>query len=196
MEERKNTILTLQFEDGTSGKREVLSIFKADNGREYAALLPLDENENVVEGANIELVRVKLYQNEDMEEDYLIEGITTDAELQTAIEAFERLNIMSEEDTDEVNMDELLTLSLKNDKGQFEDWKVVDVFEHNGRRYIALIPMSNIEDAENINIHLMRLNLTVQGGIEGCEIAPIPSDMEYDEVARVFEKRMSESDEE
>ena len=38
MEENKNIILTMQYEDGTTGKRELLSIFKAENGRDYAAL--------------------------------------------------------------------------------------------------------------------------------------------------------------
>ena len=31
MAENKNIILTMQYEDGTTGKRELLSIFKADN---------------------------------------------------------------------------------------------------------------------------------------------------------------------
>lgn len=65
MEDRKNIVLTMQYEDGTSGKRELLSIFKAGNGRDYAALLPLDENESVQDGASIELVRVKPYKNAD-----------------------------------------------------------------------------------------------------------------------------------
>ena len=195
MEDRKNIILTMQYEDGTNGKRELLSIFKADNGREYAALLPLDENESVQGGASIELVRIKPYQNEDMEEDYLIEGITTEAELRTATEAFERLEVVTAEEGDEASIDDLLTISIKNGKGQFEDWKVVDVFDHNGRKYIALIPISDVEDDGNINIHLMRLALTVQGEIEGCEITTIPSDMEYEDVSRIFEKRMSENNE-
>ena len=84
---------------------------------------------------------------------------------------------------------------FKNGNGQFEDWKIVDVFDHNNRKYIALIPVSDNADGENIHIHLMRLELTVQGGIEGCEVSTIPSDMEYDEVAGVFEKRVSEANE-
>ena len=53
--------------------------------------LPLNEDETAQDGASIELVRVTPYQNEDMEEDYMIESITTEAELQTAKEAFEQL---------------------------------------------------------------------------------------------------------
>jgi len=192
MEEAKNIILTMEYADGTSGKRELLSIFKADNGRDYAALLPLDESEKVQEGGSIELVRIKPYQNEDMEEDYLIEVITTETELQTATEAFERLEIVDVEEKDGTSVEDLPTLSFKNGNGQFEDWKVVDTFDHNNRKYIALIPLSDVEDGGNINIHLMRLALTVQGGIEGCEVSSIPSDMEYEDVASVFEKRVSE----
>ena len=147
------------------------------------------------DGASIELARVKPYQNEDMEEDYLIEGITTEAELQTAKEAFEQLSIVATDETDEASIDDLPTLSFKNGNGQLEDWKIVDVFDHNKRKYIALIPVSDNTDGENINIHLMRLELTVQGGIEGCEVSTIPSDMEYEEVAGVFEKRVSEANE-
>lgn len=194
MEENKNIILTIQYEDNTSEKKELLSIFKADNGRDYAALLPLNDDESVQENASIELVRVKPYQNDDMEEDYLIEGITTEAELQTAKEAFERLSIVDSDEageTDESSIEELPTLSFRNGKGQFEDWNICDVFDHNGHKYIALIPVT--ENGENINIHLMRLKLTVQGGIEGCEVYSIPSDMEYEEVAGVFEKRVNEA---
>lgn len=195
MEENKNIILTMQYEDGTTGKRELLSIFKAENGRDYAALLPLNEDETAQDGASIELVRVTPYQNEDMEEDYMIEGITTEAELQTAKEAFEQLSVVATDEADEASIDDLPTLSFKNGNGQFEDWKIVDVFDHNNRKYIALIPVSDNADGEKIHIHLMRLELTVQGGIEGCEVSTIPSDMEYDEVAGVFEKRVSEANE-
>jgi len=191
--EEKNIVLTMVYEDGTSGLRELLSIFKADNGRDYAALLPLNEDESIKENANVELVRVKPYQNDDMEEDYIIDVITTDAELQTAREAFERLSFVAVDEVDEANVADLLTISFKNGNGQFEDWKVVDVFDHNNHKYIALIPVSEVEDGGNINIHLMRLLLTVQGGVEGCEVSTIPSDMEYEEVVNVFENRVNEA---
>lgn len=191
MEENKNIILEMQYEDGTSGKRELLSVFKADNGRDYAALLPLNEDESVQEGASVELVRVKPHQTEDMEVDYLIEGITTDEELQIAKAAFERLDFVAAEDEDGTSTEDLLTLTFENGEGQMEDWKVVDVFDHRDRKYIALIPQSDAESGDGrINIHLMRLTLTVQNGVEGCEVSSIPSDMEYDEVAKVFESRV------
>ena len=113
MEENKNIILTMQYEDGTTGKRELLSIFKAENGRDYAALLPLNEDETAQDGASIELVRVTPYQNEDMEEDYMIESITTEAELQTAKEAFEQLSVVATDEADEASIDDLPTLSFQ-----------------------------------------------------------------------------------
>ena len=182
MEDKKNTILEIQYIDGTHGKRKLLSIFQAGNGQDYAALMPLNEDESVQDSEIVELVRVKLCQNDNMEEDYLLESISTETELQVAAEAYE----VYKGETEQTDAVDLLTLSCKNDKGQLEDWKVVDVFVVSDRRYIALTPVTDAEDS-NINIYLMRLNLTVQGGVEGCEVTSIPSDMEYEEVAHVFD---------
>lgn len=193
MEENNNIVLMMQYADGTSGKRELLSIFTAENGRDYAALLPLNEDETPLAGASVELVRVVLHQTEDMEVDYLIEGINTEEELQTAREAFERLELVEVEEGEGTGVEDLPTLTFENGDGKLEDWKVVDVFDHRDRKYIALIPLSDAEDdSGRINIHLMRLTLTEQNGVEGCEVSSIPSDMEYDEVAKVFEDRVSE----
>jgi len=186
MEDKKNTILEIQYIDGTHGKRKLLSIFQAGNGQDYAALMPLNEDESVQDSEIVELVRVKLCQNDNMEEDYLLESISTETELQVAAEAYE----VYKGETEQTDTADLLTLSCKNDKGQLEDWKVVDVFVVSDRRYIALTPVTDAEDS-NINIYLMRLNLTVQGGVEGCEVTSIPSDMEYEEVAHVFDNIMT-----
>ncbi len=249
MEENSNIILTMEYEDGTVEKKELLSIFRAENGCDYAALIAVneDEKEREQEDTNIELVRVKPFQNENMEEDYLIECIESEDELLVAKEAFEKslqqpdktdleyllsglqavreviitplLQEIDKMDPDkleyllnelqatkeaieqlqqEINKDkenvEELVLSFKNG-GKFEDWKIVDVFDHNGRKYIALIPESELNN-ENINIHLMRLNLTVQDGIEGCEVYSITSDMEYEEVERVFANRINATNKE
>jgi uncharacterized protein YrzB (UPF0473 family) len=119
--------------------------------------------------------------------------------VRTATEAFEQLEIIDtgiqdEKEPLDTAMEELQTISFKNGNGQMEDWKVVDVFEHRNRKYIVLIPVSEYEDeTTNININLMRLDLTVQGGIEGCEVTTIPSDMEYEDVAGIFEKRVNEA---
>ena len=198
MENNNNIIITMEYADGTNGKRELLSIFKAENGRDYAALLPLNEDETIQDNANIELVRVKKYENDEVEEDYLIEGINSEEELKTAAEAFKQLEIVSADGENNIDLqenvfDDLQTISFKNGNGQFEDWKIIDVFEHKNLKYIALVPMEETEN-EAININLMRLTLTVQGGVEGCEVTTIPSDMEYEDVANVFEKRISTND--
>lgn len=88
-----------------------------------------------------------------------------------------------------------LTLSFKNGEEQFENWTVVDIFPHNGRKYVALIPLMGNDDGGDINItiHLFRIALTTQNGIEGCDVTPIPSDMEYEDVASAFEKRVNEA---
>lgn len=190
--EQKNIILTMQYEDGSKSKREILSIFKADNGCSYAALLPVNDDESVQDNASIELVRIETYKNE-LEVDYVIEGITTEAEFKIATEAFEQLEVIDNETIDETSVEDLPVLFFKNAQGKFEEWKVVDVFDHNNRKYIALIPMLEIKDGTNIEIHLMRVTLTTQGEIEGCEVSSIPSDMEYEEVSKIFERRVNET---
>lgn len=193
MDESRTLILTMQYEDGTQGKKELLSIFAAENGRDYAALLPLNDDRSVVENASIELVRVKKFLNDEEQEDYLIEGITTDAELQTAKEAFEQLDLVVADDLNETSVDDLPTISFKTNAGVYEDWKIVDVFTHRDRQYAALIPVEQGKPSNNINIHLMRMEFTTKDGIEGCEVENIPSDMEYDEVAAVFEARVGKA---
>lgn len=191
--EDNEMLLTLNYEDGTQGKRKILTIFQADNKREYAALLVLDDEGNIPAEELIELVSIRPYLNENREQDYIIEEISSDMELQIAMESYARLSEPAAGAGEDENG--LVTLSFKNGKGQYEDWSVVDVFENKGRKYIALIPLREQEGLDNeiINIHLMRLGLTVQGGIEGCEVFSIPSDMEYEEVARIFEKRVNEA---
>lgn len=202
MENHKNLILTMQYEDGTGGKRELLSMFKADNRQDYAALLPLNEDESVQEGASIELVRVKPCRSEDMEEDYLVEGIDTEEEFQVAKEAFDRvvaetLNQLeiTDNESDGTSVGDLPTISIQDGDGEMRDWKVVDVFDYNNRKYIALIPLIETGDGINVSIYLMRLSIADQDGVEGYEINPIPSDMEYDEIAKVFEGRIGVADE-
>lgn len=194
--EQKNVILTMQYEDGSKSKRELLSIFTANNGCSYAALLQVNDDESVQDNASIELVRIKTYKNDKLEVDYLIERITTEAEFKTATEAFEQLEMTVDSkvnEVDETSVEDLPVLSFKNAQGKFEEWKVVDVFDHNNRKYIALIPMLEIKDGTNIEIHLMRVTLTAQGEIEGCEVSSIPSDMEYEEVSKIFERRVNEA---
>lgn len=191
MDENKNIVLTITFEGGTVGKRELLSIFSADNGRKYAALLPLNDDETVQTDANIELVRVTPFINDDDKDDYIIEGITTDEELSTAKEAFDKLPLVEIGADEDSDIGDLPTVSFVSGNGEAEDWRILDVFDHDNRKYIALIPESEINE-RNINIHLMRLELTNQNGEEGCEVSSIPSDMEYEEVLKVFESRIAD----
>ncbi len=182
-----NLILTIDYLDGSKGKRELISIFSAYNGREYAALLPLNDDETAIEGASIELLRAEKFINDNNEEDYFIDGIESEEELRVVTEAFESLL----DEKSDVN-EELQVITFTNDKGEVKDWKIIDVFDCNNRKYIALIPMDNNQNQiDNINIYIMRLELIVQGGIEGCEVTPILSDMEYDDVICEFERRVS-----
>ena len=192
--EEKRIVLTLELADGVQGKRELISLFDAENGRTYAALLPLNDDETVLTNGDIELVRAKQYENDEGAIDFMIESINNDTELSTAKEAFEKLSVIENDEGSEPNIGDLPTMTFKNGTGQLEDWKVVDTFDHNNRSYIALIPMSEAGEGGNINLHLMRMFLMVQGGIEGCEVSAIPSDMEYEEVAAIFAKRIENTE--
>ena len=185
--EKENMILTMEYTDG-SKQYELLTIFEGENEKIYAALKLCYDEEN-----NIELVRLKPYKDNNIEEDYILEEITTETELEIAKEAFKK-TVNKYDEFIEETLDDLLTLTFEGKKGK-ENYKVINVFEHNKRNYIALISTnpSDLYENEDININLMRLELTVQNEIEGCEISPILSDMEYEEVSRIFESRVNES---
>ena len=186
MENEKNMILELQSEDGTSVKRELISIFES-NGHQYAALLPVDDNEKVIEGASVELVRADPYQDEEIGDDYMLSEIKSDEELEAAKSEFEKL-FAAQIQVD--NLDELQTLTFTKDDGSCEQWKVLDLFEHSNHTYIALISADVNPEVENTDINLMRAELKTKDGIEECDVYAIPTDEEYEEAANVFEQRI------
>ena len=69
---------------------------------------------------------------------------------------------------------------------------MVDTFDCNSRKYIALIP-ADADNATHIEMHIMLLELVAQGGVEGCEVYTIPSDMEFDKASRKFEYWVNEA---
>lgn len=193
MNEDNKIVFSMEYEDGTSGLRELLSIFTADNEQEYAALLPLNEDGSEREDASIELVRLNPFVDEDGYQDYRMEGIDTDEEFQIALRAFEGgLTAAVEGEGGAEDEDAPLTLTIPDKDGNVVEWSVVDVFDHYNRKYIALIPMEGVADDEDIGIYLMRLNVTGEEGFEECDLMHISSDMEYDAVVRAFEARMAE----
>lgn len=182
-------VMMLDYEDGTKGKRELLSIFPANNGNEYAALLPLNDDETPMLNANVELIRAVPFINEDNETDYKLEAISSEGEFAAAQEAFSKISEGSEPE----ELDDLPTLTFPNENGEDEEWQIADIFEHRNRKYVALIPKSSIVE-DNAEIHLMRFTLKEQDGVEGYEVSSIPSDMEFEDVSKVFEARILSND--
>lgn len=65
---------------------------------------------------------------------------------------------------------------------------MVDAFEARGRKYVALSKTADEERSE-ITVYLYRFSAKELEEGEEVEIMPIPSGMEYEEVAGVFSKR-------
>lgn len=188
--ENNRIILTIELPSGVVEKRELASLFNAENGRTYAALLPLDDNGDVVSNSNIELVRAKKYENEEGELDFIIENIYNEVELATAKEAFDKLLVIEENVESEPTISDLPSITFENNEGQLIEWKVAYIFKYKNRDYVGLIPMTDENIGGNINLHLMRISFIKEGELEGCEVTAIPSDMEYEEVAKVLSEQV------
>ena len=78
-------IITLEFDDGESVECEPLGIFEVD-GKEYAALVPLDED----------LEDVYLYEYKESGEEFELIDIEDDEEFEKVVAEFE--NILEEMD--------------------------------------------------------------------------------------------------
>ena len=190
-------IMTFTYADGTKAMKQLLSVYIADNGRQYAAMRPLDDKGQPIVDGTAELYRAKSITTEDGEVDYEIEEIVSDMELETALQGYNALLVpddtpaegnSSKNGADAANDGEIISFQSKD--GKYHDCKKIDAFEHKDRRYIALMPLEAGEGGE-INIVLMRMSLDVQGGVECINIEDIPSDMEFDEVLAAFEKRVN-----
>lgn len=193
-------ILSLELEDGTQEKCEILTFFEAKNGRTYAALQPLNDDETPKADVAVALVRAVPCKSESGEDDYMIKTIRSDMELETAIEAFTGLDFVIDDaesssagsdETAETDTD-LPTISLPTVDGGNEDFTMLDAFEIVDRKYVALMPINN--DGEEITVQLYRAEFTEQSGVEGMNLITITSDAEFQEAQKVFENRLNTED--
>lgn len=167
---------TIDYADGTSEEKEILSVFTAESGRMYAAMVT-SENGGEYAEAPIELFRVFPTVDENGGETFGVEVIDTEEELDIAVKAFFQ------------NGSPLPSFSVRSEGGAYEGWIIVDVFSARDREYAALIPKEVGDTADHLKIHLMRLDTASENGVEGFSVSAIQSDMEYDEVASIFAKR-------
>ena len=76
-------MVTIELEDGTEFDCVVLSIYDAPNGKQYIALLPLDENGENQDG------EVFLYRCGEQDGEITMENIESDEEYEIASAAFD-----------------------------------------------------------------------------------------------------------
>ncbi len=82
----EDMFVTLDLDDGSSMECQILTIFEAD-GRDYIALLPVDENENPSEESEVFIYRY----SEDSEGNPSLENIEDDDEYEVVSDRFDEL---------------------------------------------------------------------------------------------------------
>jgi len=82
--EEEHASVTLTLDDGTVVECDILTIFPA-GGREYIALLPIDDNEDSEEG------EVFLYRFQEVDGEPELENIEDDDEYEIAVDAFDEI---------------------------------------------------------------------------------------------------------
>lgn len=94
--EDEEIFVTLDLDDGSSVECEILTIFEV-NGRDYIALLPVDENEQPDEESEVFIYRY----SEDEEGNPSLENIEDDEEYEIVADRFDEL--LDEEVFDELD---------------------------------------------------------------------------------------------
>lgn len=179
-------MINFEYKDGTTDNCELLTLFTAENGKEYMALL----NSNNA----IQLVRA----TQDGEQ-YALGEIEDEEELRMAQEAFEKLTDVAEKSErphgeDERGVENFEKIILTDENGNEKEYYVIDVFEARNRNYIALAPKDDVSEY-NIDVVLMRFEYTTENGVEGISVTPITSDMEFNDVHKAFSERVGGEDE-
>jgi len=182
----ENQILEFTTEDGTVERKLLEQIFTAPNGNEYAALLALKPDDSWDDEQPIELVRAIPAASNDGDINYELEPIESEEEFRIAQDKYTEAfaGISDEEDDAAIKASDTVPHVMLDG----EDYYMVDAFEARGRKYVALSKTADEERSE-ITVYLYRLSAKELEEGEEVEIMPIPSDMEYEEVAGVFSKR-------
>lgn len=182
----ENQIFEFTMEDGTVERKLLEQIFTAPNGNEYAALLALKPDDSWDDEQPIELVRAIPAASNDGDINYALEPIESEEEFRIAQDKYTEAfaGISDEEDDAAIKASDTVPHVMLDG----EDYYMVDAFEARGRKYVALSKTADEERSE-ITVYLYRLSAKELEEGEEVEIMPIPSDMEYEEVAGVFSKR-------
>ena len=182
----ENQIFEFTMEDGTVERKLLEQIFTAPNGNEYAALLALKPDDSWDDEQPIELVRAIPAASNDGDINYALEPIESEEEFRIAQDKYTEAfaGISDEEDDAAIKASDTVPHVMLDG----EDYYMVDAFEAKGRKYVALSKTADEERSE-ITVYLYRLSAKELEEGEEVEIMPIPSDMEYEEVAGVFSKR-------
>lgn len=182
----ENQIFEFTMEDGTVERKLLEQIFTAPNGNEYAALLALKPDDSWDDEQPIELVRAIPAASNDGDINYALEPIESEEEFRIAQDKYTEAfaGISDEEDDAAIKASDTVPHVMLDG----EDYYMVDAFEARGRKYVALSKTADEERSE-ITVYLYRFSAKELEEGEEVEIMPIPSDMEYEEVAGVFSKR-------
>ncbi len=188
----ENIILELEREDGSKYLRLLVEFFKSYNGRTYAVLLPVNDDETIESDADYEIVRATPVTNENGLQDYEIESIPDEDEMNAVSEEI-RVKWVTEMNDNDLTMnsdepkDNYSIVEITDANGETFDCYIADVFEARGRNYAALFKVSD-EQSDEKTYYLFRAEYKEQDGIEGVELSPIVSDMEFEDVNSLFKE--------
>lgn len=187
----ENIILEIEHEDGSKSLKALVEFFESQNGNTYAVLLPLNED-GVIESADYEIVRAKPIMDDEGLQDYEIESIHTEDEMNAVSEEL-RVKWVAELNDEVQTFDaieqeeEYAVVEVTDEKGVKHECYIADVFQARGRTYAALARVSE-RDKDERTYYLFRAEQKAQDGTEGVELSPIVSDMEFEDVNSIFEE--------
>ena len=168
--------LNVESDDGTAAM-EVVTVFTVD-GQDYAALQP--ENQDY-----IELLKLK----STTEDDFELIPIEDTAEYESVRNKCAEL-MQPEEESAAAEYDDDDAMYVEIDGIEY---RIADIFTlpERKRQYAALMRTEPKDDEFNILLYRYMEFGADDPELVDIELNPIPSDMEFDEVRRVYEERLA-----
>ena len=168
--------LNIDTNDGTIAM-EIVAVFTVD-GQDYAALQP--ENQDY-----IELLKL----NSTTEDDFELIPIEDTAEYENARNKCAEL-MQQEEESTAAEYDDEDTMYVEIDGIEY---RIADIFTlpERKRQYAALMRTDPKDDEFNILLYRYTEFGSDDPELVDIELKPIPSDMEFDEVRRIYEERLA-----
>lgn len=81
-------------------------------------------------------------------------------------------------------------LTLEDEEGVEHEFEVLDTYEDNGNRYIAVVPVEDPEALEDDDGELIVLKVEAEDGEEF--LAAIEDEAEFDKISAIFMERLEE----